>query len=133
MRKLILKYLFGRYWWKFPFQYHYNYTAKGPFWYFNGYLLICLLWMATGRPEWLLQVPVYLWTAFVLYFGFPLFGYSYFEKHPATWDELDEESKWYYGIVATYASLKKKVPFTPEQFEEWAEIRERMKKKYRLK
>ena len=133
MRKFIIKYLFGRYFWKFPFQYHYNYTARGPFWYFNGFLLIGLIWMATGRPEWMLLWPMVAWFLIVLYFGFPLFGFSYFEKYPVKWEELeDEEQKWYYGVVATYATLRKKVPFTPEQFEEWAKIRAKMYIKYRL-
>jgi hypothetical protein len=134
MRSFLLKYTFGRYWWKFWFQTHYNYTQRGPFWYYNGYLLLGLIFLASGGTwDWVLFIPALIWTAVVLYMGFPLFGFSYYERHPAKWHELDEEQKWYYGRVATMNVLSKKLEFTSSMMTEWISINQRMRVRYNLK
>jgi hypothetical protein len=73
------------------------------------------------------------WMLVVLYFGFPLFGFSYWEKHPAKWHELTEEQQWYYGRVAMTADLKDKIEFTPDMMQKWMRLNIRFKAKYRLK
>lgn len=132
MRKLIIKYGFGQYWYKYPWQKHYNNMHRGSFWYFNGYFLIGMLWMISGRPEWIIFWPTIIWTLVVLYLGFPVAGLGYFQKFPVKWDELDEEQKWYYGIGVSSGSLKKQILLTADQYEERIKIRTRMRKKYNL-
>jgi hypothetical protein len=131
MRAFLVKYLFGRYWWKLPFQTQYNVTSRGPFWYFNGFLLIAILWMIF-QLEWIIQLSI-PWSILVLYFGFPLGGLGYFSKHPVKWGELDEEQKWYYGQAALSGELRKKIPFDHRMRSEWYVIAYNMKKRYKLK
>lgn len=133
MRKFIVKYGFGQYWYKLWFQDHYNNMHRGSFWYFNGFLLIGLLWLITGRPEWLIFWPTIAWFLFVLYFGFPLGGLGYFQKFPVKWEELDEEQKWYWGNGVTSGDLRKQIAFPADQYIEWLEIKKRMKVNYNLK
>lgn len=134
MRKFILKYTFGRYWYRFPWQHHYNCTSRGPFWYYNGYLIIALVFIFSGgTADWVIQWPAYLWSAVVLYFGFPLLGFSYYERFPAKWHELDEEQKWYFGNAVTSGDLRKHPPLPTSQFQEYVRIATKMRKKYNLR
>lgn len=132
MRAFLIKYLVGRYWYRIPGQKHFNNTSRGPFWYYNGFLLIALLWIATGRPEWLILWPTIGWSLIVLYFGFPLGGLAYFEKFPFQWYELDEEQKWQYGQAAMSGELSRKLPFDDQMMMQWYRINQQMKKKYNL-
>lgn len=130
MRAFLVKYLFGRYWWKMPFQTQFNVTSRGPFWYFNGFLLIAILWMIF-RDEWIIQLSI-PWSMLVLYLGFPLGGLGYFSKFPVKWVELDDEQKWYYGRAAMSGELTKYLVFDDQMMSQWYGINQRMKKKYRL-
>jgi hypothetical protein len=132
MREFIIKYTFGRYYWKFPFQKHYNYLDRGPFWYFNGFLLIGIIWLIFGRPELWLNIVPFVWVLPVLYLGFPLGGFGYYDQRPVTWDELDIEQKYVYGLGAMSGHLTKKLYFPPAYHTEWLEIKKYMKNKYNL-
>lgn len=129
IRKFLVKYLFGRYWFKLPFQKMYNNTNRGPFWFYNGYLLIGLSWLLFGQNELVIQSSI-PYTLLVLYFGFPLGGLGYFSKFPVKWKELDDEQKWYYGAGATSGQLTKKIEFTSSQMSEWLELNQKFRKKY---
>lgn len=130
MRKFIIKYGFGRYWWKLPWQKQYNVTSRGPFWFYNGFLLIAILWGIFGA-EWILQLSI-LWALLVLYFGFPVGGLGYFSRFPVRWHELDDEQKWFYGVAAQSRDLRKPLEFTPGMFVEWMKLAQAFRKKYRL-
>ena len=128
IRKFLIKYLFGRYWYRFPGQHQYNNTSRGPFWFFNGYLLIAILWLLTGFGLGL-SIP---WSVIVLYFGFPLKGLSYFQMFPVKWHELDDEQKWLYGQAYFSTDLSKPLEWNSRMRTEWLKINREMKIKYRL-
>ncbi len=128
LRQFLIKYLFGRYWYRFPGQQHYNNTSRGPFWFFNGYLLIAILWMLTGFGLGL-SIP---WSIIVLYFGFPLKGLGYFQMFPVKWHELDPEQKWMYGQAHFSNDLSKPLPWNEGINKEWRKLNQEFKIKYRL-
>ena len=131
MRQFLIKHLFGRYWWKFPWQSRYNATDKGAFWNFNGFLLIAILFGITGSELIIsLSIP---WAMQTLYFGFDLWGYGYFSRYPVKWKELDEEQKWYYGQAAMSGQLTKRLPFNSQQLSEWMRLNNYFKDKYKLR
>ncbi|WP_439473830.1 hypothetical protein [Algoriphagus formosus] len=130
MRKFIIKYCFGRYWWKLPWQKHYNNTDRGAFWSFNGFLLIALLWWITGA-EWTLMLSI-PWALLVLYFGFHIFGLGYFSRFPVRWPELDAEQKWYYGQAAQSGMLTKRLEFNSQMMSEWMKLSRHFREKYRI-
>lgn len=130
-RAFLIKHLFGRYWWKFPWQKHYNATDRGAFWSFNGYLILGFAGFFTGiELFYRLTIP---WTLMVLYLGFPIGGLGYFSKFPVKWDELDMEQKWFFGTGAQSGQLTKKIEFTPDMMVEWQAINRFMKDKYNIK
>lgn len=131
MRAFLIKYLFGRYWWKLPWQSRYNSTDRGAFWNFNGFLLIAILFLIT-RSELIISLSI-PWALQVLYFGFDLRGYGYFSRYPVKWKELDDEQKWYYGQAAMSGQLTKRLKFSSYQMSEWMGINNRFKDKYNLR
>lgn len=128
MRKFLIKYLFGRYWWKFPGQSRYIYTDRGGFWNFLGFIILGLLGFFTGIEIFYnLTIP---WALQVLYFGFNLGGFGYFSKYPVKWNELDKEQKWFYGDAAMSGELTKKLEFDAQMMTEWMKINLELKAKY---
>lgn len=148
IRAFLIKFLFGRYWWKLPdkswwlstkyfkwmswlSQSRYNATDRGSFWNYSGFILLAILWLITGMEIWLqAAIP---WGLQVLYFGFSIGGIGYFSKYPVHWIELDEEQKWFYGDAAQSGDLTKKLEFTPAMMQQWIYINKKLSVKYRRK
>lgn len=129
MRRFIIKYTYGRYWWKLPFQKHYNNTARGPFWFFNGFLAICVFFWVFGFGLGF-SIP---WAVFVLYFGFPLSGLGYYDNYPVRWFELDNEQKWWYGQGVMMGEAPRGYHLNASQMAEWKSLNAWFKQKYNLK
>lgn len=132
MRAFLIKYCFGRYWYIFPGQKHYNNCNRGPFWFFNGFLLIGIIWWLLGRPDAVLIAAI-PWAVLVLYFGFPIGGLGYFSKFPVKWSELDAEQKWYYGSGVMSGNLRTRPEFNSQQMSQWININKYFRDKYNLK
>lgn len=134
MRAFLIKYYFGRYWWKFPKGVHYWSTSRAAFWNFNGYLLLALIFILSGgQAEWVIGYPTIIYSLWVLYISFPLGGLAYFERNIPKWEELDEEQKWMYGQAVMSGELTKKLHLTQEQMIQWIVLSNKFRNKYNLK
>lgn len=136
MRKFLIKYLFGEYWWKFEFQKHYNQTSRFGFWCFNILLAICipaiLGYLITADEGWF----DYLWIVIplvpvILYLGFPLGGMGYFHRYPPQWEELSRGQKWFLGKM--YKNPQGLDRLTGQQWKEFFDIQDEFRSRYGLK
>jgi len=140
IRKLLVKYLFGKWWVKIGKRYE-GFSRPGIF--FLSFIFILaimfILAFAFSLPILLLIAQIFtgIFTVSVLYFGFNLSlggifknGIGYFNRYPVKWDELDDTQKWHLGQGILSGQLTKKLSLTGEQWKEYFEIYDKLNKKY---